>query len=277
MLKPTGLVAPTVLLVALALAFAVAIPTAGPARARADCLATPNSQSPPGSHWYYHIDRAKGLKCWYVGPQDRKFQGQLEQGTAPRVQPTQEWLAPLKSATDRSTVPMQVEQPTPTQPAAGDVAQAGASAAAPTVEREEVAAKALAEQERPTRPRVAVAAQMVDRVLITPVRMLVLAVGALAVGGILLHPIFERAPARRRSGRQSKADLTVVIAAARRAAPPFPPPYSPSDYAGARARSDEKPNAPDAEPRHLIEDVEDALMGVLRDWERPAASAKSTG
>lgn len=43
---------------------------AGPARnavLTADCLAAPNSSTPPGSHWYYRIDRTRQRKCWYLG------------------------------------------------------------------------------------------------------------------------------------------------------------------------------------------------------------------
>jgi hypothetical protein len=32
-----------------------------------DCLAAPNSGTPRGGHWYYHIDRATHRKCWYLG------------------------------------------------------------------------------------------------------------------------------------------------------------------------------------------------------------------
>ena len=31
-----------------------------------DCLAAPNAAAPPGSHWYYHLNRATQQKCWYV-------------------------------------------------------------------------------------------------------------------------------------------------------------------------------------------------------------------
>jgi hypothetical protein len=31
-----------------------------------DCLATPNSAAPQGSHWYYRLDLATKRKCWYV-------------------------------------------------------------------------------------------------------------------------------------------------------------------------------------------------------------------
>jgi hypothetical protein len=31
-----------------------------------DCLATPNSSTPPNSHWYYRTDRTQQRKCWYL-------------------------------------------------------------------------------------------------------------------------------------------------------------------------------------------------------------------
>jgi hypothetical protein len=38
-----------------------------PETARADdCLASPNSPAPGGSHWYYRFDRANQRKCWYL-------------------------------------------------------------------------------------------------------------------------------------------------------------------------------------------------------------------
>jgi hypothetical protein len=31
-----------------------------------DCISAPNGASPNGQHWYYHLDRAKNRKCWYL-------------------------------------------------------------------------------------------------------------------------------------------------------------------------------------------------------------------
>jgi hypothetical protein len=39
-----------------------------------DCIAAPNSQSPPGKHWYYRLDWATKRKCWYEGPLGRSVQ-----------------------------------------------------------------------------------------------------------------------------------------------------------------------------------------------------------
>ena len=37
------------------------------ATARAnDCLTAPNASSPPGQHWYYHMDLPNNRKCWYL-------------------------------------------------------------------------------------------------------------------------------------------------------------------------------------------------------------------
>ena len=43
-----------------------------PARAGDECLAAPNSSAPPGSHWFYHLDRSTQRKCWYVRSEDQQ-------------------------------------------------------------------------------------------------------------------------------------------------------------------------------------------------------------
>lgn len=52
-----------------------------------DCLAAPNSTAPQGSHWYYHIDRAKKLKCWYLHALDQSGQ-QSAAGASAGVAPS---------------------------------------------------------------------------------------------------------------------------------------------------------------------------------------------
>jgi hypothetical protein len=39
-----------------------------------DCIAAPNSLSPPGKHWWYRLDWATKRKCWYVGPLGQSVQ-----------------------------------------------------------------------------------------------------------------------------------------------------------------------------------------------------------
>jgi hypothetical protein len=50
----------------------VAAGTADRAARGEECLAGPNAPAPPGSHWYYRVDRAAHRKCWYLGAQRAK-------------------------------------------------------------------------------------------------------------------------------------------------------------------------------------------------------------
>jgi hypothetical protein len=284
--KQIGSLAPGALLVALA----VTIPAARPVHAAADCVAVPGSQASQGSHWYYRTDHATGRKCWYVSPEGRKGHGQVTQNPTARAQPTEDSLPTSESVGDRWTRPTQVEQsPTPAWPVttAGNMQAVAPSQPSPDAIKLERAVSDPAEQEgtttdaqpanaqpeTPSQQPGARTAKMAALIAITPVSMLILVVGLLALAGIFLRPFFQTTPMRRPSPRQFKDDLAVVIAAARRAASPLPPPYSPRDYAGGRRCSDEEPNSSRAKPRQLMENVEDALRGVLRDWERPTASA----
>lgn len=273
---------------------ALAVTISDSARAASDCIAAPNSQLAQGAHWYYHVDRTMGRKCWYVGPQDRKAHGLAAQDVPPRTQPTTESPAPLlpEAASDRLTPPTQAAEPTiPAWPVIAPSNMTQADTFPPerigVNERDEPAPSRPVAPEGATtdvqdtqaqsqQPIVA-AAEIPDPMLITPVRLLLVVMTGLAAAGILLRPILKIVNPPQSLPRQFDADLTAVIAAARRAAPPLPPPYSPSDYAGAQARSDEEPKSLRAEQHHLLEGVEQALLGVLRDWERPAASAKKLG
>jgi hypothetical protein len=276
--------------VPLLLTLAVILSAAPHAHAAADCAATPSSQAPQGSHWYYRTDHATGRKCWYMSPESRKGHGQVPQSLTARAQPSEESLATPEVVGDRLTPTTQTEQSTPPawpETAAGNVqafAPSPPSADATGPEQplsapEEQArattdAQVANEQPEPPAQRpVATTAKMAGLVAITPVSVFLLLVGVLALVGIFLRPFLQSSPTPRPSPRPIKNDLAVVIAAARRAASPVPPPYSPRDYAGGRAPSGEEPNLSRAKPRHRLEDVEDALLGVLRDWERPTASA----
>jgi hypothetical protein len=285
--KQNGSLAPVALLVALA----VIIPAANRADAAADCAAAPSAQAPQGTHWYYRTDHATGRKCWYASPESRKGHGQVPQNLTARAQPpSEESLATSSTAGDPLTPTTQIGQsPTLTWPetTAGDMQAVVASPRSADAIKPEQAVSAPVEQGRtttdarvaseqpevPTQRPAATTAKMANLLAITPVSILLLVVSVLAVVGIFLRPIFQSAPRRQPSPRHVKNDLAVVIAAARRAASPLPPPYSPRDYAGGRAPSGEEPSSSRAKPRHRLEDVEDALLGVLRDWERPTASA----
>jgi hypothetical protein len=50
-----------------------------------DCIAAPNSPSPPGKHWYYRLDWATKRKCWYVGSLGRSVQEAAPSATKGRA------------------------------------------------------------------------------------------------------------------------------------------------------------------------------------------------
>jgi hypothetical protein len=62
-----------------------------------DCLAAPNSAAPKGSHWYYHTDRAKGRKCWFLRALGRPTQHTAAHGTS-ETAPTTHTGAAKKAA-----------------------------------------------------------------------------------------------------------------------------------------------------------------------------------
>jgi hypothetical protein len=70
------------------------------------CLAAPNSATPRGGHWYYHIDRATRRKCWYLdaaGQPTQQSAAQHQSETAPAAQPPG---MPAPSATPAPPAPM---------------------------------------------------------------------------------------------------------------------------------------------------------------------------
>ena len=74
-----------------------------------DCLAKPNAAAPDGSHWYYHVDRATGRQCWYLGSAGRKVPQHASQD-APSVSPSPAKMNPRRSHECRFN-PSQPSQP----------------------------------------------------------------------------------------------------------------------------------------------------------------------
>lgn len=136
-IRSLAIVAPLI-----ALGVATGVP-ANTARAD-DCLAAPNTDAPKGQHWYYHTDRKKGRKCWFL----RALQGTHADaakkpatvGNAPPLPPLKPQSTSASSATTResagqehSTASSASDRPSPqasvwSQP--GAQAPAGAAAAA---------------------------------------------------------------------------------------------------------------------------------------------------
>ena len=47
-----------------------------------ECLTSPKSTAPKGSHWYYHVDRAKHRKCWFLRALDPSTQATAAKDTS---------------------------------------------------------------------------------------------------------------------------------------------------------------------------------------------------
>jgi len=67
-----------------------------PAHAADDCLAGPKSTTPQGSHWYYHLEKGTGRKCWYLGSQGAKVNSSAP--VARSSSPTQDESADASNA-----------------------------------------------------------------------------------------------------------------------------------------------------------------------------------
>ena len=69
----------------------------GLARA-SDCLGAPNSPTPKGSHWYYHLSRETQQKCWYVRSSEKQPQRATVQTTSTAVAVPSTRAGPISAA-----------------------------------------------------------------------------------------------------------------------------------------------------------------------------------
>lgn len=113
-----------------------------------DCLASPNAVSPPGTHWYYRVDRATHRQCWYLGAEGTKVRVQVRQASAPARPRSPKPSEPAVSAapaqvTSSDTAPDEV-LPTrdPAEPASPAKAAADEPGSAAFSKRSEDAPKA---------------------------------------------------------------------------------------------------------------------------------------
>src|SRR4029077_19701531 len=44
-----------------------------------ECKTEPGSSAPPGSHWYYRVNRTDQRHCWYLGPEGAKVRSQARE------------------------------------------------------------------------------------------------------------------------------------------------------------------------------------------------------
>jgi hypothetical protein len=82
MSKQIRMAAPSLLVAALLASVVSTAATRVAARVANDCLNGPKHEAPPGSHWYYRIDRPTNRKCWFVGDERQQVSqtGSVSQG-----------------------------------------------------------------------------------------------------------------------------------------------------------------------------------------------------
>jgi hypothetical protein len=55
-----------------------------------ECRTKPDSPAPPGSHWYYRVNRTDQRQCWYLGAEGGKVRSQAREDAAPARAPARE-------------------------------------------------------------------------------------------------------------------------------------------------------------------------------------------
>jgi hypothetical protein len=53
-----------------------------------ECKTKPGSSAPPGSHWYYRINRTDQRRCWFLGPEGAKVRSQARETASNVSSPT---------------------------------------------------------------------------------------------------------------------------------------------------------------------------------------------
>jgi hypothetical protein len=82
----------------IATAAARAEPATAASPADATCLTKPDGQIAPGNHWYYHLDRASGRRCWYQRPESGASNGAQTDAAPSRSVPARATVSPPVSA-----------------------------------------------------------------------------------------------------------------------------------------------------------------------------------
>jgi hypothetical protein len=82
----------------------------GAAREPNDCLSGPKGQTPPGGHWYYHIDRVTKRHCWYLADEAA---GRLSRVAPQNPAPLTRQVSPQQQAVTLSFADARAELPLP--------------------------------------------------------------------------------------------------------------------------------------------------------------------
>src|SRR5262245_58489614 len=82
-----------------------------------ECKTKPGSSAPPGSHWYYRINRTDQRRCWFLGPEGAKVRSQARETASNVSSPTR--TPPRENAIEARAIPasMELAQRTPLEAA----------------------------------------------------------------------------------------------------------------------------------------------------------------
>jgi len=196
---------------------AIVLATSGATRAADDCLAGPNGQAAPGTHWYYHLDRTTHRTCWYLGqigqPVHRVLHAKTQAVETPaaespnatsdsRAEPRRSSTATAEAVAPkpRQEVPLAAAWPDTQGSATGVGTNISAAAADVPVQEVDsgestwVAASAAKEESAVPQP---VAARPANPATAIFMRILPMVAAALAIAGLLQHTIFRLVFGRR--------------------------------------------------------------------------------
>jgi hypothetical protein len=253
-----------------------------------ECKTAPGSSAPPGSHWYYRVNRTDQRHCWYLGPEGVKVRSQARE--APSRVSSSTRTPQRENAVETARVisaPMELAQKTPLEAASTNSHGAAADFAAPssdlpknpeldareptitngyTSEHEPTDAQeempliwpVLTEAERAGLPDAAQESAPWPVFLVGALAMVLLCAGAIFKLARRQTQPYRRdrrvVPRRLRPGREVRADMSETAARSND--------YARRSVAGARQR----PSSVD--PAH---DIKASLRKVVDDLQRVAA------
>jgi len=96
-----------------------------------ECKTEPGSSAPPGSHWYYRVNRTDQRRCWYLGPEGAKVRSQAREAPSRVSSPTR--TPQRENAVETAGIipaPMELAQRTPLEAASTKSHEAAADFAA---------------------------------------------------------------------------------------------------------------------------------------------------
>src|SRR5262249_57482815 len=80
-----------------------------------ECKTKPGSSAPPGSHWYYRINRTDQRRCWFLGPEGAKVRSQARETASNVSSPTR--TLPRENAVETArAIPPPLQLPPTTPP-----------------------------------------------------------------------------------------------------------------------------------------------------------------